>query len=687
MFNKSIIPNIINNTSPLLIDTSINNNNNNIDNEYDSLLHTPSSSNIKVPIKLNLQNNFDLEFELISKNCTSNVWNYFKKIKNQSSTLCIICANMDNPIKTCIIFKDHNTSSMQKHLKKHNIYLNIPEDKSTKLNQISIDEYICAPLNSEDLLLNLIVQEDLPMCLVESEHFRKYQLALNSRANIMGRDKLKNLIIAKTKEIKKCITLMLENQYISFTCDKWTSLVSDSYFGITAHYIDKNWELKNLILNCSPTFNNGGTAVDLADEFKLVIDDFELKNNQLVAMVTDTEATMNLFRNLLKDQNSMIEIGCIDHLIQLVSNEIWKSNSQLLERLRSYIGKIKRSPKILGSFKKIQEAYGGVGKVLIGDCITRWWSTYQMVERFVELKKYILFAINENIFENNFDDSDWIYFEDLTVVLKPFMELQKFLEGEKYVTISFVLYLITSIRNKLNTIANHYTDIGQVDHSICVTTNALINKFNDEFGNGNNIIDEIDLKGPRNRPKGLSKYHIISCLLDPRFKVLKSLTKNIEDYKNLILEDIILLCNTHNSNSNYNSDKHHSYIYIDDEDEIELNSQSQANNSNNNNIQLSNNIDLQKELNDYLSAPRLSIEIDNIRINPLQWWKDNQHRFPNIALLARKILAIPATSASSERLFSSAGLVITEKRNRLNPNTVESIIFLKENWELIYKKE
>jgi hypothetical protein len=47
-------------------------------------------------------------------------------------------------------------------------------------------------------------------------------------------------------------------------------------------------------------------------------------------------------------------------------------------------------------------------------------------------------------------------------------------------------------------------------------------------------------------------------------------------------------------------------------------------------------------------------------------------------LFARRYLAMPATSASVERLFSVAGQVVTAKRARLDPSTVTLLVFLHE---------
>ena len=49
--------------------------------------------------------------------------------------------------------------------------------------------------------------------------------------------------------------------------------------------------------------------------------------------------------------------------------------------------------------------------------------------------------------------------------------------------------------------------------------------------------------------------------------------------------------------------------------------------------------------------------------------------FPHIALLALKYLAIPASSAPSERVFSQLKLVIDSKRWRMDAGRVERVIF------------
>ena len=64
--------------------------------------------------------------------------------------------------------------------------------------------------------------------------------------------------------------------------------------------------------------------------------------------------------------------------------------------------------------------------------------------------------------------------------------------------------------------------------------------------------------------------------------------------------------------------------------------------------------------------------------SPLTWWKHHAQALPYLSRLARRYLAMPATSAPVECLFSVSGQVVTAKRATLDPHTVTLLVFLHE---------
>ena len=63
----------------------------------------------------------------------------------------------------------------------------------------------------------------------------------------------------------------------------------------------------------------------------------------------------------------------------------------------------------------------------------------------------------------------------------------------------------------------------------------------------------------------------------------------------------------------------------------------------------------------------------------LLFLKRHQNVLPILSKLSRMVLAIPASSAKSERVFSTGSNIVTFKRTRLNPKKVEELIIIKEN--------
>lgn len=64
--------------------------------------------------------------------------------------------------------------------------------------------------------------------------------------------------------------------------------------------------------------------------------------------------------------------------------------------------------------------------------------------------------------------------------------------------------------------------------------------------------------------------------------------------------------------------------------------------------------------------------------NPLSWWESNEHKYPHCKL-AQRYLAVLGTAVLSERVFFTAGDIVTACRSRLLAENVDKLIFLQKN--------
>src|SRR5579859_519341 len=61
----------------------------------------------------------------------------------------------------------------------------------------------------------------------------------------------------------------------------------------------------------------------------------------------------------------------------------------------------------------------------------------------------------------------------------------------------------------------------------------------------------------------------------------------------------------------------------------------------------------------------------------LDWWKFNAHLYPDLARMARDVLAVPASGSAVERVFSVSGRIATWQRNRLSGETISRMMMFK----------
>jgi len=79
---------------------------------------------------------------------------------------------------------------------------------------------------------------------------------------------------------------------VAFTLDCWTSLNTDGYISLNAHYIDDNWCLQKRILKFSfmPPPHNG---VSLAEKILLLLKDWRL-DKKVMSLTLDNASSNDL---------------------------------------------------------------------------------------------------------------------------------------------------------------------------------------------------------------------------------------------------------------------------------------------------------------------------------------------------------------------------------------------------------
>jgi hypothetical protein len=87
---------------------------------------------------------------------------------------------------------------------------------------------------------------------------------------------------------------------------------------------------------------------------------------------------------------------------------------------------------------------------------------------------------------------------------------------------------------------------------------------------------------------------------------------------------------------------------------------------------------VEKEIQRWLELP------EDRNMDTLQYMKVHASEFPHVSQLIKKYCAIPASTAPSERVFSTAKNIVTHKRNRLLPDRVHKCIFLRHNNAILH---
>ena len=382
-----------------------------------------------------------------------------------------------------------------------------------------------------------IVDNMLPFGIVESESFRDMIKSHNPSAKVMSNIKVKETIINLENKMRNTAIETMKGHSVCFTLDHWTSKAHQNYTGMTGHFIDDDWMFHSMALGMF-LHEGKSTAPDLEKAFvDTCLKELKVKVGNIFAGTTDTTANMNSFGQLLEDMG-IEHVYCTDHVLQLTCKQCYDSvvetfgpGSVSVTKARAIVTFFNSSTQATEKLKKKQKQIAdsdddsstSVPLGVVTDVVTRWWSTFAMIERLLKLKAAIdiLGAAGDLGQCAIMTPADWDNLLNIMVVLQPFKEAQKLLEGEKYVTSSWVAMAVSLIRKQLGDMSADE----QPDTASKHLAASLLTDFDERWGTGGDngsFFNPTVQRGIANRQVGIHPHLLIATFLDPRFKSLTS---------------------------------------------------------------------------------------------------------------------------------------------------------------------
>ncbi|KAL3831399.1 hypothetical protein ACJMK2_023150, partial [Sinanodonta woodiana] len=400
------------------------------------------------------------------------------------------------------------------------------------------------------------------------------------------------------------------------------------------------------------------TGEMLAAELLSIMEEWKVVGDRRGILVRDNGSNMVKAARVAK----ISDLGCYIHTLQLVVGESLKTQKAVRDAIaiaRGIVSHFRHSSKATAHLKRIQESLNSnrtddvldvtdqvhPAHRLIQDVPTRWNSTYYMLERLLEQKRAIgVYSQEADI--KSLTANQWRFVDKVLNTLKPFEEQTKqasLASSHAGMIIPGVRLLERYLQRTKNpgddagiqTMRTEiYTDLhARFQHLMinktCVVATVLDATYklrffdSNEKANARQIQLEVALKEIRTRRSKTARVtSATQCNSEQSDFDVVAADSDMKHGASSVLDD-----------------------YWEDFDDQQQEHTAGFDSTTDEAICL-------KELDAYLAEPiqpRVTPPLD-----PIEYWKLNQRKYPILADCAQSFLATPASSVESERSFSSA---------------------------------
>ncbi|CAF3948649.1 unnamed protein product [Rotaria sp. Silwood1] len=435
-------------------------------------------------------------------------------------------------------------------------------------------------------------------------------------------------------------------EFVILDCRSFKTVGGIQYCGISLHHINKDWKLQCFVLGCYPYDLESHSAKNTRKFVDSKLSDFGLALNDSIYVVSDNEIKM-----IATFKSSCQRIGCAAHYInkQLehgfnkeeidklpVACDVVQNLFDCVKKIVAHIKKSQKQTKLSKRVKTYSE--------------TRFNGAYHMLHVFFEIFDELTMALDgTNLNQYLLLDKDLL--EQICLFLKVFDTVIEQLSDDKRPTIYKVLPLRQRLLNECK--IHDYDHIASRIQTIWV----------------------------------LHDVHFVSTFLHPSFKQFQIAPDEKQKAMDLVKAEILKrqsLATSEQAMIDINSSISTRSSTTPKSQQLKVTTTAQ-------NI-LAQCFDLPIEDKDPLASSSPDQELmeyialnDTLQLDDdvLMFWKNKENKFPILSSIVKDIYSIPASNTTVERLFSSAGNTISDRRTNLQSDKVNKLLFLNKNLLLL----
>ena len=589
----------------------------------------------------------------------ASIWEHFLRTNDYATTKRVMCKHCDDTR----ISTGSSTTTMWNHMRgEHPNEL----DRSTRVGATAAvytnDTYRKA-------LVEWIISDSQPFTAVESPAFRKAARILRPDAEIPSANTIKREVMLMFSAEKSRVRTLLHEVpgKLSLTVDAWASENMEAFLGITTHWIDSDWRLQTLVLDVAP-LSGPHSGENMWTVLERVLTDFDILP-KLLAVTTDNASNNSTLLARLEDSCNQRDIPfsvaqnrvrCAAHAINLAvqallhelkaeppaseddclgDGNLEASVALCVPRLRRLVVQIRASPQRRERLALRCEALDVKVKSLVADMPVRWNSTFAMLKRALELRMPIecVVASDRELRRNALSEDEWALLEIISQLLEVFDRGTKVLCAESHPTLPAVMPVYNGLMKALEDFCGKY---GR-RRIIATATKAAMDKLQEYYSLCDTTVGRV------------------ATILDPRMKLDYYRRQHSRSRLAASVEEEVREVFRSHCESGASSPATGDGGQEESQDDLAAFLERPR-------------VDRDDELRAYLSSPASAT-----RIGVLQWWKTHAAECPCLAAMARDYLAIPATSASVERVFSGGAHLVSPSRGSMSAETIEASMCLK----------